>query len=51
MKYALLALALVLAGCATATDRTYPTILEQCATGPNVFDADICDDSNSAHDD
>ena len=45
MKYELIALALLVAGC--ATDRTYPTALEQCASEPGMFDPNLCDAYNT----
>ena len=42
MKYALLALALVLTGCTLDMDKTYPTELEICAMEPDIFDAELC---------
>ena len=42
MRYALLALTFVLAGCTIDMDKTYPTELEICAMEPDIFDADLC---------
>lgn len=42
MRYALVALAFVLSGCAINMDKTYPTELEICAMEPDIFDAELC---------
>lgn len=44
-KYAFVALALLVAGC--ATDRSYQTAYAQCAAEPGMFDADLCDANNT----
>lgn len=45
MKYAFVALALLVAGC--ATDRTYQTAFAQCEAQPGMFDASLCDANNT----